>query len=53
MMRLFNIKQIKGFNLIELMIIVAIIGIAVSITIPAYKDFNETSKKETIQYEGE
>jgi len=45
-------KQSKAFTLIELMIIVAIVGILAAITIPAIQGHNSNPKKTEIIYDG-
>ncbi len=43
-----NIKNNKGFSLLEVMVTVGIIGILVSVAVPAYNDYRDTAAKSSL-----
>ena len=40
-----NLKNKKGFSLVELMVVVAIMGVLSAIAIPSYSNYRKTAKK--------
>ena len=40
-----NLKNKKGFSLVELMVVVAIMGTLAAIAIPAYNEYRKSAKK--------
>lgn len=51
-MKIFNRRDNHGFTLIELMIVVAIIGILAAVAIPAYMSYIQRSRITSLVYPG-
>ena len=43
-----NIKNNKGFSLLEVMVVVGIIGILTSVAVPAYNNYRDTAGRSTL-----